>query len=444
MASRIASSSSRGSRAIYISDPEWSARVAAGRAFATAFRRGLPQVEGRPRTSHENEDHIEDYLKASRLHFIGEWKTRYEQLLDSRDEPPPLPAVRPGCERVVAHVDMDCFFASIATRGRPELAGLPVAVSWADASSSGNGEIAAANYEARSHGVQNGSWLKNALALCPDLVTMPYEFAAYTEAAGLLYRAVFEVTPHVMGVSCDECYCDLTGLPEPEAAAAGLRRAVRCATGCNASIGIGPNPLLARVATRRAKPDGQVRIASAAAAAELRYEKVANLPGVGRKLHKKLLALGVTTCDELRRVDAATLRAAVGQASQATLRAYADGKDPRPWEPRPPRKTIGAQSSWGVRFEAAAEADRFAVKLAAEVGGRLVSLGCRGRLLTLKVWRAQKHADPARSKGSMGHGMCDHLSKSTQLTEVTSDGATIGRAAVRRDDGRLSTSARCT
>mgnify|MGYP002632512952 CR=1 FL=1 len=149
---------------------------------------------------------------------------------------------------------MDCFFASVAMRNRPELDGLPVAVSWSD-SSKGNAEIASANYAARRFGVRNGMWLRRARELCPDLISMPYEFEAYTAAAEAMYRQVFSMTPHVMGVSVDECYADVTGLGEPMRLARALRDSIRTQIGLDASIGIGPSRLLARLATRRAKPD---------------------------------------------------------------------------------------------------------------------------------------------------------------------------------------------
>lgn len=113
---------------------------------------------------------------------------------------------------------MDCFFASVATRGRPELEGLPVAVSWSD-SSKGSAEIASANYAARRQGVSNGMWLRTARERCPELISMPYEFEEYSAAAESMYKIVLSMTPHVMGVSIDECYADVTGLADPTALA---------------------------------------------------------------------------------------------------------------------------------------------------------------------------------------------------------------------------------
>ena len=125
---------------------------------------------------------------------------------------------------------MDCFFASVAARNRPALQGLPLAVSWSD-NEHGAAEIASANYAARATGVHNGMWVSAAKQKCPQLLILPYEFEAYASTAEDMYRAVLALTPHVMGISCDECYADATGCGEPAAMAAELRTAIARATG---------------------------------------------------------------------------------------------------------------------------------------------------------------------------------------------------------------------
>ena len=228
------------------------ARVAAAREVARRVRQGMPQLEHGHRTSRENDNFVPEFFNASRLHFIGSWKNRYSLILDSLPPPPPLPSPRPESCRWIAHIDMDCFFASVAARGRPELDGLPVAVAWSESS----GEIASCNYTAREFGVRASMWMPRARELCPHIIVMPYEFEAYEATAESMYRTVFETTPHVMGVSVDECFADFTELTDPEAAATDLRARIYARTGCIASIGLAPSRLLARLATKRAKPDG--------------------------------------------------------------------------------------------------------------------------------------------------------------------------------------------
>ena len=385
----------------------------------------MKQLENGHRTSRDNDDFVSDFFGASRLHFIGSWRDRYGKLLDTLPPPPSLPKPPTlGGSRVYAHIDMDCFFASVATRGHPELDGLPVAVAWSG-NSGGNAEIASCNYAARAHGIKNGMWIKKAKELCPHLIAMPYTFEQYASTADKMYRAVFATTPHVMGVSVDECYADLTGLSDPEESMAQLRRTIFQQCGCNASIGIGPNRLLARLATKRAKPNGLVRLTLDDARAMLRDESVSELPQVGYDKVQKLEAIGVYTCGDVLRTDVGKLQQALGPKHGKTVRAFANGTDERPWDPNPQRKSIGAQSSWGVRFNTMEEALKFTRKLALEVGQRLKAQGLRGSMVVMKVWRAIEGAPEWARKGSMGHGMCDIVNRSLNLPNPTNDGERI-------------------
>merc|ERR1739841_25964 len=107
-------------------------------------------------------------MGASRLHFIGSWKARFSELLDAQPPAPPLPTTDRLTERVIMHIDLDCFFASGATKG--------------------SAEIASANYRARRDGVKNGMWVPRATELCPHLVIMPYEFDRYEVVAEAMYK----------------------------------------------------------------------------------------------------------------------------------------------------------------------------------------------------------------------------------------------------------------
>jgi len=156
-------------------------RMAAARRAITELRCAAPSLQQRQRTSKDNENYAKDFHGASRLHFIGTWKARFEAICETLPLPPPHPRV-PAGERVVLHIDMDCFFASVAVALRPELAGLPLAVSWGEATSK-RAEIASASYEARATGVKNGMRIPEALKFCPELLVTPYQFGDY-EIAG--------------------------------------------------------------------------------------------------------------------------------------------------------------------------------------------------------------------------------------------------------------------
>ena len=100
-------------------------------------------------------------------------------------------------------------------------------------------------------------FMAKAKSLCPDLIVVPYEFDKYEVASEQMYKILFKYSSHVQPVSCDEAYLDITGLGEPESLIENLRQEIEKETGCCASAGIGSNMLLARLATARAKPNGQ-------------------------------------------------------------------------------------------------------------------------------------------------------------------------------------------
>ena len=267
--------------------------LTAAENVAIAARQSEPLLDMKQRTTHEDPNFMETFFRASRLHYIGTWKHRYEAFLEDLPPAPKLPAPRggPGGERVILHVDMDCFFASVAALGRPELAGLPVAVSW---SSAGGGELSSCNYLARDTGCRAGMRIARAKEMCPNLIVMPYEFERYSAVAIDVYRLLHELSPHVMGVSVDEAYVDVTGLDgDPVQIAEDIRERIVTKTGCAASVGVGPNRLIARLATKKAKPDGAYHVPATSAASFLASLPIAELPGVGKGTLEKLRREGV-------------------------------------------------------------------------------------------------------------------------------------------------------
>ncbi|KAK3240013.1 hypothetical protein CYMTET_50109 [Cymbomonas tetramitiformis] len=113
------------------------------------------------------------------------------------------------------------------------------------------------------------------------------------------------------------------------------------------------------------------------------------------------------------------------------LYSFSRGMDLRKWEERPARKSVGAQVTWGVRFEEQAEAVKFMNDLAHEVAGRMESLKVKGRTVSIKILRAIRNAPELARKGSIGHGLCDHYTRSSTLPSFTGSGAVISREAVR-------------
>ena len=154
----------------------------------------------------------------------------------------------------IAHLDVDAFYASVELQRRPELRGKPVIVS----GSGPRAVVTTASYEARAFGVGSAMPTSRARRLCPDAVLIPPDFTAYREVSRVVMDLVRETAEPVEVLGLDEAYLDLDGLVAPRAAMRRLVTEIREATGLDASVGIGPNRLVAKVASDAEKPRGFV------------------------------------------------------------------------------------------------------------------------------------------------------------------------------------------
>src|SRR6202020_2785899 len=148
-------------------------------------------------------------------------------------------------ERRIAHLDMDAFYVSVELRRRPELRGRPVIV----AGTGPRSVVTTASYEARRYGVGSAMPAARARRLCPDGVFLAPDFAYYRETSREVMARVRSLVETVEVIGLDEAYLDLSGLPAPHAAMRRLRTEIEHETGLHCSIGIGPNKLVAKVAS---------------------------------------------------------------------------------------------------------------------------------------------------------------------------------------------------
>lgn len=209
-------------------------------------------------------------------------------------------------QKIIMHIDMDCFFVSVGLRKRPDLKGKPVAVTHAKNNTSSEtkesyAEIASCSYEARKCGIKNGMFLGEALELCPHIQTIPYDFEDYKEVSMSLYRIIASYTLDIEAVSCDEMYVDVSQILQEsgcdvEEWATHIRNEIIRETKCPCSTGFGTNRLQARLATKRAKPNGQFYLKEEDVEEFMAEMNVADLPGVGYVTVQKLNKLGLKTC----------------------------------------------------------------------------------------------------------------------------------------------------
>ncbi|KAK9805394.1 hypothetical protein WJX73_010812 [Symbiochloris irregularis] len=412
----------------------------AAQEVATRARAACDVLRGPPMTTHNNPEFMDTYFRSSRLHFIGTWKARIEALAARMCPEAPSPSLAhpshlrigqatasgPASGRCIIHLDMDCFFASVAELTDPALKGQPLAVSHSN-SAQGTGEISSANYLAREFGICAGMCIAEGKRRCPNLVVMPYLFERFEEISEQVYRILMQNTSAVQPVSVDEAYLDVTGLGDPVGIAEAIRSAIQQETGCTASAGIAANMLLARLATKRAKPDGVFQLLPSQVDAHLLALPVAELPGVGWALQRRLTELEIATAADVRKKTRGALQRELGDKTGQALWDAAYGLDGRLVEAPKPRKSIGAEVNWGVRFATENDAEVFLDGIAGEVCKRLDAAGVRGRALTLKLKR-RKAGAPEPPK-FMGHGSCDNLSRSMTLTHFTANPGEVAAAA---------------
>lgn len=194
-------------------------------------------------------------------------------------------------ELTVAHLDADAFYVSVELRRRPELRGLPVIV----AGSGPRAVVTTASYEARKYGVGSAMPAARARRLCPQAVVLAPDFAFYREASREAMDIVKAHIERVEVVGLDEAYLDLRGLLSPRAAMRRLVAEIKERTQLTCSVGIGPNKLVAKVASDAEKPAGFVVLTRDAARARFATSPPGLVPGIGPKTAVRLGKLGLTT-----------------------------------------------------------------------------------------------------------------------------------------------------
>jgi DNA polymerase IV len=191
----------------------------------------------------------------------------------------------------IAVIDMDAFYVSIELCRRPELRGKPVIV----AGSGPRAVVTTASYEARKYGVGSAMPAAKARRLCPDAIVLPPDFPTYREVSRQVMDIVRAHVESVEVVGLDEAYLDLSGLYSPRAAMRRLLTEIRAATELVCSVGIGPNKLVAKVASDAEKPAGFVVLTREQACARFAQAPPGLVPGIGPKTVARLAALGLTT-----------------------------------------------------------------------------------------------------------------------------------------------------
>lgn len=194
---------------------------------------------------------------------------------------------------------MDCFYAAIEVRERPELANQPVAVGGAR---DRRGVLTTCNYEARKYGIRSAMPTFQALQKCPHLVVLPPRFNVYHAESAKIREILYKFTSLVEPLSLDEAFLDVSHHDgDPSAVAGVIRQLIFQRTALTASAGIAPNKMLAKIASEWNKPNGQHEIRPEDIEAFMLELPVRKLWGIGQKSAAKLQSLGTQTCGQLQR-----------------------------------------------------------------------------------------------------------------------------------------------
>jgi DNA polymerase-4 len=248
-------------------------------------------------------------------------------------------------QRVVLHVDMDAYYASIEQRDDPGLRGRPVVVG----GGTNRGVVAAASYESRVFGIRSAMPMAEARRRCPDLVRVAPRMDHYQAVSRDIFAVFREFTPLVEGLSLDEAFLDVTSsrrlFGSGRSIAGAIKDRILQRTGLTASVGVAPNKLVAKIASDLGKPDGLVIVTSNRVQEVLDPLPVAVIPGIGKRTLERLRAIGVGTIAELRRAPDHDLEPVFGRFTAKT-RERASGVDERPVVASRPEKSISNEQTY--------------------------------------------------------------------------------------------------
>lgn len=386
-------------------------------------------------------DFLPHFFAKLRLHHLSTWKA--DLRLKFLRQCKPLNRPKGQVPRVILHIDFDSFFVAALATKYPQYDNLkvPLAVSHGTDTL----DVALCNYVARQFGVRNGMWMRQAKERCPGLKVISYQFDTYEKISNEFYDYLIGLNFDVVyPVSIDEVLVDAShyihnqpGPKEEEITklAQMIREDVWNLSGCTVLVGASENVLMAKLALRKAKPDG-FKVFVDYSQAELEHFMsdipVDSLPGIGRHLKARIEGIcGKTSpmvLPDLRLVNQDKLVSEFGAVLGKRIWEYARGIDPIQLEILSDslgRKLVSVDVNYGIRFTTYDELDDFLMRLAQELAKRLKNLGFKGLNIGLRLARRAEGA-PIQSEKFLGLGIVDFFLKSSRLGVATDDEGVMG------------------
>jgi DNA polymerase IV len=287
---------------------------------------------------------------------------------------------------IVAHLDLDAFFAAVEELENPELRTKPLVVG---GDPHGRGVVATANYEARRYGIHSAMSCAEALRRCPHAVFLRPRHTHYADVSRRVWESVREIVPTVERTGLDEGYLDLgevaSNFLEARRVAEAVQTAVRGTTSLTCSLGVATCKVVAKIASDRRKPGGITVVARGREAAFLAPLDIRRLPGVGPQSEKRLAAAGIATIGALAELTDERLRALLPGKVGGLLRDRARGIDPRPLELGVEAISISHEETFEQDVADPAELHAELRRMAERLGERLRTRGQSARTVTTKL-----------------------------------------------------------
>jgi len=286
-------------------------------------------------------------------------------------------------DRVILHIDMDAFYASVEQLDNPSLSGRPVIVGGA----SNRGVVSAANYEARKFGVHSAMPIFQAKKKCPHGVFLPVRMDRYRDISYKVMNILDEFTPLIEQISIDEAFLDMSGTEKlsgiVEDIGSKIKGRIREVTSLTCSIGIAPNKFLAKVASDMNKPDGLTIISAEYAPRFIKNLPIKKVPGVGEKTLRSLQGIGVTKLGDVKRVSDQVFKE-LGKFGKRLLE-LSQGIDESKVIPYTESKSISSEDTLPVDTNDMEFLKKQLLIQSENVGRRLRRKGLEGSTVTLKL-----------------------------------------------------------
>ena len=291
-----------------------------------------------------------------------------------------------GAGLIVAHLDLDAFFAAVEELENPELRTKPLVVG---GDPHGRGVVATANYAARRFGIHSAMSCAEALRRCPHAVFVRPRHSVYREYSQHVWDTVRGVVPTVERTGLDEGYLDVGEVAADFLAARkvaeAVQTAVRAATSLTCALGVSTSKVVAKIASDYRKPGGLTVVPAGMEARFLESFPVRRLPGVGPKAEERLVAAGIETIGALATLGDAQLRRLLPGSVGRMLRDRARGIDPRPLELQTVRISISVENTFERDLTDRGQLHAELRRMADEVADHLQQTGRTARTVTTKV-----------------------------------------------------------